>query len=251
MEESLFKGQDSKMKPAQLCEGPKCPIAIWTPVPALTEIVVGYLYQHSSFRPRGVETLSELGRVEGGVVLWVIPTPQDFEEVLLWMQSRSLSQKVLYILWFLAKGILPPPGLASGMIVYLGREIKLEKLVSLLSRLTRGGKGVPKGFCDGFQEEQMFWLGKEAVFQKGRISPRQKQILLGVALGLANKQIAQRLKISEETVKSYLRNLERKFKTSNRAGLAVSALLRGILPSQDLLNPKPPYRKEDRLIPDL
>lgn len=239
------------MKPSQPYEVPKYPVAIWTPIPALTEIFVGYLHQHSSFRPRGIETLSEIERVKEGVVLWVIPTPQDFEEVFFWMQSRSLSKKVLHLLWFLAKELPPSAGLASGAMVYLGREVKLEKLVTVLNGLTRGERGIPRGFFNSFREEQAFWSGTEAFAQKKRLSPRQKQIVLGVALGLANKQIAHRLKISEETVKFYLRHLGRKFETLNRAGLAVSALLSGILQPQDLLDPKPPYQKEDRLSPVL
>lgn len=52
-----------------------------------------------------------------------------------------------------------------------------------------------------------------------RLTARQQQVVDGVARGLANKQIAAELGISERAVKGHVSDLLRKFGVPNRAGL--------------------------------
>lgn len=52
-----------------------------------------------------------------------------------------------------------------------------------------------------------------------RVTARQQQVVDGVRRGLANKQIAAELGISERAVKGHVSDLLRKFAVPNRAGL--------------------------------
>jgi DNA-binding CsgD family transcriptional regulator len=55
----------------------------------------------------------------------------------------------------------------------------------------------------------------------GSLSVREREVLHLVSLGLSNQAIADRLFISEATVKTHLHNISRKVKISNRTSLAL------------------------------
>lgn len=61
------------------------------------------------------------------------------------------------------------------------------------------------------------------------LSPRQQQILILVAQGLANKEIARRLRLSRYTIGEYLSITYGKLGVSNRAGAAQRARELGLI----------------------
>lgn len=56
------------------------------------------------------------------------------------------------------------------------------------------------------------------------LTPREVDIVKRVAVGAANKEIAARLKMSEQTVKNYLRRIFKKLQVANRVELALLAV---------------------------
>jgi len=56
------------------------------------------------------------------------------------------------------------------------------------------------------------------------VTPREKEILLLIAKGITNKQIAEQLFISENTVKNHIKNLLEKLQLENRVQLAAYAI---------------------------
>ncbi|MFD2444372.1 response regulator [Bacillus sp. CGMCC 1.16607] len=56
------------------------------------------------------------------------------------------------------------------------------------------------------------------------LTPREKEILLLITEGITNKQIADQLFISENTVKNHIKNLLEKLKLENRVQLASYAI---------------------------
>lgn len=67
---------------------------------------------------------------------------------------------------------------------------------------------------------------KEAI---GCLTSREKEILSNVADGLTNKEIAEKLNISEHTVKNHLKNILHKLQLQNRVQLTRYALEQGLL----------------------
>ena len=65
------------------------------------------------------------------------------------------------------------------------------------------------------------------------LTPRELEILQQVTTGLANKEIANRLSISERTVKNHLSNIMEKLHVNSRTQAAVYALRRGLVPPTD------------------
>lgn len=64
------------------------------------------------------------------------------------------------------------------------------------------------------------------------LTTREKEILSNVADGLTNKEIAEKLNISEHTVKNHLKNILQKLQLQNRVQLTRYALEQGLLPGR-------------------
>jgi DNA-binding NarL/FixJ family response regulator len=73
--------------------------------------------------------------------------------------------------------------------------------------------------------------------QKDLLSRRELEVLLLLARGMSNSQIASYLHISEGTVKRHLTNIYAKLGGSSRTDVAKKALTRGLITSRDLFEP--------------
>ena len=65
--------------------------------------------------------------------------------------------------------------------------------------------------------------------QEEKLAPRELEVLELVATGMTDREIGKRLHLSEQTVKSYLRNLLRKLDARSRAQAVAVAFRRGLL----------------------
>ncbi|SRR5713226_743312 len=63
------------------------------------------------------------------------------------------------------------------------------------------------------------------------LTPRELEVVIAVAGGYTNKDVAQRFSISEDTVKHHLTNIFDKLGVANRLELAILALGRGLVPA--------------------
>ncbi|NLY55507.1 MAG: response regulator transcription factor [Firmicutes bacterium] len=61
------------------------------------------------------------------------------------------------------------------------------------------------------------------------LSPREKEVLGLVALGMGNEEIGKRLFISPKTVKNYVTRIRRKLGLENRTQVALYALRKGLV----------------------
>lgn len=66
------------------------------------------------------------------------------------------------------------------------------------------------------------------------LSSREKEIISCVARGLSNKEIADRLYLSIHTVTTYRRNISSKLDIHSSAGLAIFAIIHGIISLEDV-----------------
>jgi DNA-binding CsgD family transcriptional regulator len=69
------------------------------------------------------------------------------------------------------------------------------------------------------------------------ISPRRRAVLLGVANGRSNKEIARDLFVSVETVKTNLSFLTKKFGAGDRAHIVALALRSGLIHPTEIVVP--------------
>lgn len=119
----------------------------------------------------------------------------------------------------------------AGAMGYLLKDASPEELMRAI-RLIHAGEGLlaPSMAAKVIRE---FARTREARDLAGVLNPltqREVQILQHVAEGLANKEIARKLSISERTVKNHLSNIMEKLHVNSRTQAAVYALRSGLVP---------------------
>jgi DNA-binding CsgD family transcriptional regulator len=62
-------------------------------------------------------------------------------------------------------------------------------------------------------------------------TPRERELMMLIARGMQNKNIAYELKISENTVRAHIGNIMRKYRLQNRTQIAIIFALQAASPS--------------------
>ena len=70
--------------------------------------------------------------------------------------------------------------------------------------------------------------GQQSIHSDG-LTPREVEILVGVANGLSSRELAAKLFVSESTVKSHLRAIYRKINVHDRSQAVAYALRKGFV----------------------
>ena len=113
--------------------------------------------------------------------------------------------------------------LQAGACGYLLKSMIRKELVDALRAAHRGRKQIVP--------EVAVEIGLHALDEP--LSAREIEVLKEVSSGRANKQVAARLNLSEETVKTHMRNILSKLNAQDRTHAVMIALDRGILSSWD------------------
>mgnify|MGYP000622159682 CR=1 FL=1 len=121
--------------------------------------------------------------------------------------------------------------LNAGAAAFLLKDISLEALIHSLKLAMLGQKVMPTelaaALINGAAGVQA--VGGKSVESYG-LSDREMEILRCLVNGDANKVIANRLDITEATVKVHMKSLLRKIKAGNRTQAAIWALNHGLAP---------------------
>lgn len=116
----------------------------------------------------------------------------------------------------------------SGARGYLLKNLNAEEFLDMLAGLQRGEAALTRQMT----ARLLNGLARQSQRQPGpaeRLTPREIELLRLVAEGLPNKAIAQRLSVSENTVKYHMKNILQKLGVRNRAEAIAHALRAGLL----------------------
>jgi|TARA_B100000745_G_scaffold229142_1_gene153572 DNA-binding NarL/FixJ family response regulator len=97
-----------------------------------------------------------------------------------------------------------------GALGAMSKNIDREKLTNVLSAIDEG---------ESYFEETM----EDQVASCIKLTKREKQVLDGLNRGLSNKDITEELFISENTLRTHLRSLFKKFNVKNRTACVLEA----------------------------
>lgn len=117
----------------------------------------------------------------------------------------------------------------NGAQGYLLKHVEHESWIPYLKAIMNDDVQIDKPIAKQILKEFSGYEIEEENKEIDRLSTREKEILTLVANGLTNKEISQRLEISEHTVKNHLKNLFQKLHLNNRVQLAKYAYEHGFL----------------------
>lgn len=109
--------------------------------------------------------------------------------------------------------------LSAGANGYLLKNSTRESLIPALRAVAAGQRWIPQEVASRLAARKRF----------EELTPREVEVLQKLAKGLANKEIADVLNISEYTVKDHLKNILGKLHVADRTEAVTAALQRGII----------------------
>ncbi|MEP1588358.1 MAG: response regulator transcription factor [Tateyamaria sp.] len=111
--------------------------------------------------------------------------------------------------------------LSHGAMGYVLKDVPTEKIADAIEAVMRGEQYL----CTGASGA----IAPRNADVPGALTGREQTILLKLAQGLSNKEVAQTLDISVRTVETHRKNIKRKLGISSTAGLTRYALEHGML----------------------
>ena len=107
--------------------------------------------------------------------------------------------------------------LKKGVFGYICKDTSEEELVRAIRTVANGRKYIPSGIAEILSEN----LGQE------ELTPTERKVLAMIVEGKANKEIAYKLDVSENTIKTHVKNIFGKLGVSDRTSAATTAIKRG------------------------
>ena len=119
---------------------------------------------------------------------------------------------------------------------YLSRTVTIEELAQTITRCSRGEHpineslvGRPKLAEQVLQQFYELSREKEAASFISPLTPRETEILDYMAQGYLNKQIADVLNVSEQTIKNHITSILRKLNANARTQAVIVAIKKGLI----------------------
>lgn len=114
----------------------------------------------------------------------------------------------------------------AGVAGFILKDATFEDFVGTIRSVADGARVLPATMT-GTLFSQIAKVavsrGREAAFESVRMTQREREVIALIAVGLSNKEIAQRLSISTDTVKSHVRNVMEKLALHSRLQIAAYA----------------------------
>src|SRR5580658_10121499 len=109
--------------------------------------------------------------------------------------------------------------LNAGAAGYLLKDGLRKELVDTIRRVHAGHRGISTAVAQRIVERQA----------DDALTERELDVLMSVAAGNSNKTVADKLSISEETVKSHVRSILSKLRANDRTHAVTIAVKRGLI----------------------
>lgn len=175
----------------------------------------------------GVECLEKLKRVNPDVLLLDINMPkQNGIEVLQKIRDRNIKVKVLILtvhneVEYLVKAV------DIGVNGYLMKDSTSEELRKAIYSVMNNENYIQTSLIPLLNSRLVARdIDKEKIEE---LTKREMEVLIKIANGMSNKEIASTLSISERTVKNHISNIFKKIDVSDRTQAAVFAIRNNII----------------------
>jgi len=175
----------------------------------------------------GQEMLDMLKRTGPDVILMDIGMPKMDGVTATYKVKKMLSQVNIIILTVYGDEPYIFQAIKAGAMGYLLKDVSIDALIEAIHRVSKGEALVQPVVAAKVLKE--FALLDKRKLKEGDkfysdLTEREKEILRLITLGGTNKEIAQKLDISEKTVKNHISNIFSILHVNNRTQAAIYAL---------------------------
>src|SRR3984957_18862800 len=143
---------------------------------------------------------------------------KDGIEATIEIRTRDANARVLMLTTFDGDADIHK-ALQAGAQGYVLKSATGQELIPAIQAVAAGQRWIPKDVAGRLNSRKMF----------EELTPREIQVLQLLAKGLANKEIADVLGISEHTVKDHLKKILAKLRVADRTEAVTKAITRGII----------------------
>ena len=169
--------------------------------------------------PTGAEAIRQHQLLHPDITIMDLRLP-DMNGIEAMIKIREIDPKARVIVLTTYLGdVQAGRALKAGAQAFLLKAMLRTELLDTIRAVQQGRKRVPVEVASEIAE----YAGDDA------LSPREIEVLEQVATGNSNKLIADRLDISEDTVKTHLRSILSKLNANDRTHAVTIALRRGFL----------------------
>ncbi len=121
----------------------------------------------------------------------------------------------------------------AGAHGYLLKKVEPDEFLSMIRGISRGEAPISRSMASKILSEFAKRMkGQPAEDPAAKLTPRERELLHLLTQGSTNKDIANALGVSENTVKNHLKNILAKLHLQNRVQAAAFALREGIVPDE-------------------
>jgi NarL family two-component system response regulator LiaR len=179
----------------------------------------------------GVAALDAIRDIRPDVVLLDLFMPRlDGLAVLAAMREQRLTAAVL-VLTSSADDQHLVQAIKAGALSYLPKTAGVDQVVDAVRAAARGESVLQPAATARLLRE----LRHAAADPLGQLTPRETDVLKGLAQGRSNREIAKALSVSEETVKSHVSSILAKLGLADRTQAAIFALQHHLVPLDQAL----------------
>ncbi len=175
----------------------------------------------------GQEMLDMLKKTGPDVILMDIGIPQMDGVTATYKSKKILPHANIIILTVYEDEPHIFAAIKAGAIGYLLKDISIDELIEAIRKVNKGEALIQPIIATKVLKE-FAMLDKRKIKEGDKfysdLTEREKEILRLIALGGTNKEIAQKLGISEKTVKNHISNIFQTLHVNNRTQAAIFAL---------------------------
>jgi NarL family two-component system response regulator LiaR len=179
----------------------------------------------------GWEALAQAERLQPDVILMDLVMPQmDGIEAIRRLKDRHPEARILVLTTFAGEDKIFP-AIQAGALGYHLKDSRPEELVQAIRQVHRGESSLHPVIARKVLEELS--RPSERPPTPDPLTPRELEVLRLVAQGLENPEIADRLVITEATVRTHVSNITGKLHLVSRTQVALYALREGLASLDD------------------
>jgi DNA-binding NarL/FixJ family response regulator len=174
----------------------------------------------------GLEAMEDIPRLRPDVVLMDLVMPDgDGITAIRELGVRAPEVRVLVLTTFV-EDVHVFAAMDAGAAGYLLKDVDPQSLAGAIRDVRRGRPALHPDVASRL-------MRRATTPQPRTLTPREKEVLRLMAEGLANKQIARRLEVTEKTIKTHVSNILMKLDAVDRTQAAVLAVRRRLVETEE------------------